>query len=85
MIQSDALSQWPDDPYLCPEENKDNKDVVMLPDDMFLNLIDMDLQEKIAISDDPDGNASEALKLLMDTSTYHFYDKTQAVACTTAF
>ena len=38
----------------------------MLPDDMFLNLIDMDLQEKIAISDDLDGNAAEALKLLLE-------------------
>ena len=63
MIQSDALSRRPD---LCPEEDKDNEDIVMLPDDMFLNLIDMDLQEKIAISDDLDGNAAEALKLLLE-------------------
>ena len=63
MIQSDALSRRPD---LCPEEDNDNEDIVMLPNDMFLNLIDVDLQEKIAISDDLDGNAAEALKLLLE-------------------
>ena len=63
MVQSDALSQRPD---LCPEEDNDNQDIVMLPDDMFLNLIDLELQRKIAISDDLDGNAAEALKLLLE-------------------
>ena len=63
MVQSDALSQRPD---LCPDEDKDNEDMIMLPDDMFLNLIDVDLQEKIAMSNDLDGNAAEALKLLLE-------------------
>ena len=63
MVQSDALSRWPDQ---CPEEDNDNQDIVMLPDDMFLNLIDLELQRKIAISDDLDGNAAEALKLLLE-------------------
>ena len=63
MVQSDALSRRPD---LCPEEDNDNQDIVMLPDDMFLNLIDLELQRKIAISDDLDGNAAEALKLLLE-------------------
>ena len=40
--------------------------MIMLPDDMFLNLIDVDLQEKIAMSNDLDGNAAEALKLLLE-------------------
>ena len=40
----------------------------MLPDDMFLNLIDLKLQRKITISDDLDGNAAEALKLLLEES-----------------
>ena len=57
MVQSDALSRRPD---LCPDEDKDNEDMIMLPDDMFLNLIDVDLQEKIAMSNDLDGNAAEA-------------------------
>ena len=38
----------------------------MLPDDMFLNLIDVDLRKKIAMADDLDSNASEALKLLLE-------------------
>ena len=40
----------------------------MLPDNMFLNLIDMDLQQKIAVTDDLDGSAAEALKLLLKTA-----------------
>ena len=39
----------------------------MLPDDMFLNLIDVDLQRKIAMADDLDSGASEALKLLLES------------------
>jgi hypothetical protein len=38
----------------------------MLPDDLFENLIDVDLQERIATSEDLDGAATEALKLLLD-------------------
>ena len=63
MVQSDALSRRPD---LCPENDTDNEDIVMLPHEMFVNLIDTDLQNKIAMSDDLDGNAAEALKLLLE-------------------
>ena len=38
----------------------------MLPNEMFINLIDTDLQERIAIAKDLDGNAAEALKLLLE-------------------
>ena len=38
----------------------------MLPDDMFLNLIDINLQEKIAMSNDLNGNAAEALEILLE-------------------
>ena len=38
----------------------------MLPVEMFVNLIDTDLQERIAIANDLDGNAAEALKLLLE-------------------
>src|SRR6202021_3006065 len=37
-----------------------------LPDEMFVNLVDMDLQERIAIANDLDGNAAEALQLLLE-------------------
>ena len=33
----------------------DNENMIMLPDNMFLNLIDMDLQQKIMMTDDLDG------------------------------
>ena len=66
MVQSDALSQRPD---LCPDDDTDNENMIMLPDNMFLNLIDMDLlQQKITMMDDLDGSAAEALKLLLETA-----------------
>ena len=65
MVQSDALSRRPD---LCPDNDTDNENMIMLPDNMFLNLIDMDLQQKIAMMDDLDGSAAEALKLLLETA-----------------
>ena len=40
MGQSDALSRWPDH---YPDEDHDNKDVVMLEENLFLNLLDLDL------------------------------------------
>ena len=48
MVQSDALSQWPD---ICPDNDTENENMIMLPDNMFLNLIDMDLQQKTASND----------------------------------
>ena len=60
MVQSDTLFQQPD---LCPDNDTDNENMIMLPDNMFLNLIDMDLQQKIAMMDDLDGSAAKALKL----------------------
>ena len=65
MVQSDALSRRPD---LCPEKDNDNKDIVMLPDELFVSLIDTDLQESIAMADDLDGNAAEALTLLLESA-----------------
>ena len=63
MIQSDALSHQPD---LCPDDDNDNEDIVMLPQDMFLNLIDTELQNRIALLDDLDGIAAESIKLLLE-------------------
>ena len=42
IIQSDMLSRQPD---FIPEEDTDNEDITMLPDALFVNLIDMELQE----------------------------------------
>ena len=41
MIQSDALSRRPD---FIPDKDTDNEDIIMLLDNIFLQLLDMDLQ-----------------------------------------
>ena len=77
MIQSDALSRRPD---LCPENDNDNEDIIMLPDDLFLNLINLELQKKIAISDDLDGNAADVE--FSDKTLYFAFCDTQSHAVT---
>ena len=63
MIQSDALSRRPD---FVPEEDNDNEDITMLPDNLFINLIDLNLQKHIANCKDMDRDATEALMLLLE-------------------
>jgi hypothetical protein len=41
MAQSDALSRWPD---FVPETDNGNEDITMLPDNLFVNLINVDLR-----------------------------------------
>ena len=36
MIQSDALSRWPD---FIPDKDMDNEDITMLPNNLFIQLI----------------------------------------------
>ena len=61
MVQSDALSRRSDF-YL--DENNDNEDVTLLPDNLFVNLINIDLQHRIAASDTYDWTTADAIKLL---------------------
>ena len=61
-VLADALSRRPD---LCPDE-PDNKDIVMLPEHLFINLIDTDLQRRIASAKDLDFDAAEAIKGLLE-------------------
>ena len=63
MIQSDNLSRRPD--YI-PDNDTDNENIMMLPDDLFIGLIDVDLQNQIAESDDMDKDAMEALATLLN-------------------
>ena len=63
MIQSDALS-WRLD-YILDKDN-DNEDITMLPDDLFINLIDLDLQKCITNCNDMDWDATKALMLLLE-------------------
>ena len=41
MIQSDALSRRPD---FIPDKDTDNEDIMMLPDNLFIQLLNIDLQ-----------------------------------------
>ena len=45
MEQSDVLSQRPD---LCPEEDTDNQNRILLPESLFVNAINIDLKGHIA-------------------------------------
>jgi hypothetical protein len=65
MIQCDTLSRRPD---LCPDNDTDNEDIIMLPENMFISLIDLELQTRIAISEDLDDKAAEVLKLLLENA-----------------
>jgi len=44
MVQSDALSRRPDH---VPEEDMDNEDLVLLPDELFINLVNIELAKMI--------------------------------------
>jgi len=44
MVQSDALSRRPDH---VPEEDTDNEDLVLLPDELFINLVNIELAKMI--------------------------------------
>jgi hypothetical protein len=57
MIIADLLSKRVDH---IPTTNNDNNDVIMLPNQLFVNIIDLDLQNKIA----NDTNATTALEAL---------------------
>ena len=63
MIQSDTLSRQPD--YI-PEEDHDNENRILLPEDMFVNLMDLDLQNQIANTDKYDFDVKNALDLLLE-------------------
>ena len=58
MIQSDALSRQPNH---IPKGDTDNDDVVMLPDTLFVNLIDTDLANQIKSTKDYDPGIQDHL------------------------
>ncbi len=61
MVQSDTLFRRSD---LYLDEDNNNEDITLLPDDLFVNLINLDLQYHIAASDSYDWTAANAIKLL---------------------
>jgi RNase H-like domain found in reverse transcriptase len=62
MILSDALSRRPDH---CPEEDE-TKEEILLPDDLFLNLLDINLGDRITRNKDYDFNVTRAIELLQE-------------------
>ena len=62
MIQSDVLSRRPD--YKKDEEEQE--DVVMLLNDLFINLIDTELQQRIMKTGEKDQEAEDAYQLLIE-------------------
>jgi hypothetical protein len=62
MILSDALSRRPDH---FPEEDK-TKEEILLPDDLFLNLLDINLRDRITKNKEYDFNVTKAIELLQE-------------------
>ena len=62
MVQSDALSQRPDHGI---DESTGREEQTLLPDDMFINLIDIDLQERILNSSDKTTDIKTTLETIM--------------------
>ena len=63
MIQSNTLSRWPD---FIPKEDHDNENRILLPEEMFINLLDTDLQARIANADNYDFDVKNTLEMLLE-------------------
>jgi hypothetical protein len=59
MILSDALSRRLDH---CPREDE-TKEEILLPDDLFLNLLDINLRDRIMKNKEYDFNVTKAIEL----------------------
>jgi hypothetical protein len=62
MILSDALSRRPD---RCPKEDK-TKEEILLPNDLFLNLLDVNLRDRITKNKEYDFDVTKAIELLQE-------------------
>ena len=63
MVQSDALSRRPD---FVPDNDTDNDDMMMLPEKLFINLINTDLQNRIANCKTFNKDATDTLTTLLE-------------------
>jgi hypothetical protein len=63
MVQSDALSRRPD---YGMDEQMEEEDKVVLPDNLFINLLDMELQERILNGKELDLDVKNAIETLME-------------------
>ena len=71
MIQSDSLSRRPD--YVL--EDNDNKDMILLPDDVFIKMIDLDLQDLLKKKTKEDDFFAKALKTVKDNGPTPIHSK----------
>jgi RNase H-like domain found in reverse transcriptase/Reverse transcriptase (RNA-dependent DNA polymerase)/Integrase zinc binding domain len=63
MVQSDALSRWPD---YGTGKWMEEEDKVVLPDNLFINLLDTELQERLLNGKDLDLDVKNAIETLME-------------------
>jgi hypothetical protein len=63
MVQSDALSRRPD---YGTDEQMEEEDKVVLPDNLFINLLDTELQEQILNGKKLDLDVKNAIETLME-------------------
>src|SRR5271155_4646788 len=63
MVQSDALSRRPDH---CPDTDTDNEDRVLLPDNLFVRTIDLDLHDLIASTGKEDNVFQSTIKAIVN-------------------
>ena len=65
----DALSRRPD---FIPKEDTDNEGVTLLPQELFVRMVDIELQKKIASSTKDDPQVLNALHALEDETPTNF-------------
>ena len=63
ITQADALSRRSNH---CPKDDHDNEDIILLPNDLFMNLLDLELQDWILKATDLDFDVSNTLEKLLD-------------------
>jgi hypothetical protein len=66
MIQSDALSRRSD---LCPDEDNDNQDMTLLPDELFVRAIDVEMHNLIAAHLMKDNIVKDVIQALKSRGT----------------
>ena len=67
MIQSDALLRRSD---FIPKEDHDNENRILLLEEMFINLIDTGLQDRIANTEKYDFDVKNALEMLLENGPH---------------
>jgi hypothetical protein len=63
MVQSDTLSRRPD---YGTDEQMEEEDKVVLPDNLFINLLDTELQERILNGKELNLDVKNAIETLME-------------------